>query len=112
MGRNYNSFSPLQNLNIECFKCHNYGHKASNWRLMEISKKPKLIKEQNKLWKEKTLEHECLIALKSQEKEDLWYVDSGCSKHMTGNKDKFLRLNKQKLHLVTMLLVTYLVKAL
>ena len=56
VGRNYNSFSPLQNLNIECFKCHSYGHKASNCRLMKISEKPKLIKEKKKLWKEKTSE--------------------------------------------------------
>jgi hypothetical protein len=51
---------------------------------------------QKKLWKGKTSEKECLIALKAQEMEDLWYVDSGCSKHMTGNKDKFKNLKKQK----------------
>ena len=51
---------------------------------------------QKKLWKEKTSEKECLIALKAQEMEYLWYVDSGCSKHMIGNKDKFKRLKKQK----------------
>jgi hypothetical protein len=34
--------------------------------------------------------------LKAQDKEDLWYVDSGCSKHMTRNKDNFLNLKKQK----------------
>jgi hypothetical protein len=63
---------------------------------MEISEQPRFIREQKKLWKEKTSKKECLIALKSQYKEDLWYVDSGCSKHMTGNKDKFLNLKKQK----------------
>ena len=63
---------------------------------MEILEKPKLIKKQMKLWKEKTSEEECLIALKAQEKEDLWYVDSGCSKHMIGNKDTFLSLKKHK----------------
>jgi hypothetical protein len=50
---------------------------------MEVSKKPKFIREQKKLWKEKTSKEECLIALKAQDKEDLWYVDNGCSKHMT-----------------------------
>jgi hypothetical protein len=30
---NYNSFSPLQNYNVECHKCNNYGHKASDYRL-------------------------------------------------------------------------------
>ena len=30
--RNYNAFAPLQEINLECFKCHNYGHKASKYR--------------------------------------------------------------------------------
>jgi hypothetical protein len=94
--RNYNSFAPLQEGDLECFRCHNYGHKAINCRLMEVSEQPKFIREQKKLWREKTSKRECLIALKAQDKEDLWYVDSGCSKHMTGNKDKFLDLKKQK----------------
>ena len=63
---------------------------------MEISEKPKFIKEKKKIWKKKTSEEECLISLKAQEKEDLWYIDSGCSKHMIGNKDRFLSLKKQK----------------
>jgi hypothetical protein len=44
--------------------------------------------------KKKASKEECLIALKSHDKEDIWYVYSGCSKHMTGNKDKFLNLKK------------------
>jgi hypothetical protein len=93
---NYNSFASLQEGNPKCFRSKNYGHKASNCRLMEVLEKPKFIREQKKLWKEKTSKEECLIALKVQNKEDLRYVDSGCSKHMTGNKDNFLNLNKQK----------------
>jgi hypothetical protein len=94
--RNYNSFSPLQERDLECFRCHNYGHKASSCRLMEVSEKPMFIREKKKLWKEKTSKEECIIALKSQDKEDLWYVYSECSKHMTRNKDKFLNLKKKK----------------
>jgi hypothetical protein len=51
--RNYNSFAPLQEGNLECFRCHNYGHKSSNFILMGVSDKPKFIREQKKLWKEK-----------------------------------------------------------
>ena len=47
--RNYNSFAPLQERNLECFKCHNHAHKANNCRLMEISEKPKFNKEKKKL---------------------------------------------------------------
>jgi hypothetical protein len=61
---------------------------------MQVLRKPKFIREKKKIWKEKTSKEECLIALKAQDKQYLWYVDSGCSKHMTGNKDKFLNLKK------------------
>ena len=27
---------------------------------------------------------------------NLWYIDSGCSKHMIGDKDKFISFNKTK----------------
>jgi hypothetical protein len=49
--RNYNSFEPLQEGDLECFRCHNYGHKASNFILMEVSEKPNFIREQKNLWK-------------------------------------------------------------
>jgi hypothetical protein len=63
---------------------------------MEVSEQPKFIREQKKLWRVKTSKRECLIALKTQDEKDLLYVDSGCSKHMTGNKEKYLDLKKQK----------------
>jgi hypothetical protein len=39
---------------------------------------------------------ECTVALQAKKKKHGWYVDSGCSKHMTGDKDKFLTLRKEK----------------
>jgi 5'(3')-deoxyribonucleotidase len=94
--RNYNSFAPLQEGDLQCFRFHNYGHEAINCILMEVSEQPKFIREKKKLWREKTSKKECLISLKDQDKKYLWYVDSGCSTHMTSNKDKFLDLKKQK----------------
>jgi hypothetical protein len=35
---------------------------------------------------------ECIVALQAKQKKRGWYVDSGCSKHMIGDKDKFLTL--------------------
>jgi hypothetical protein len=39
---------------------------------------------------------ECTIALTSKQKKHGWYVDNGCSKHMTGDRDKFLTLRKER----------------
>jgi hypothetical protein len=63
--RNYNSFAPLQEGDLEFFKCHNYGHKAINCRLMEVSEQPKLIREKKKLWREKNIKKGMSYFLKS-----------------------------------------------
>jgi hypothetical protein len=31
-----------------------------------------------------------------QDKESYWYIDSGCSRHMTGDKIQFLNLKREK----------------
>lgn len=33
-------------------------------------------------------------AFLAQNEKDIWYVDNGCSRHMTGDKRKFLTLKK------------------
>jgi hypothetical protein len=44
---------------------------------------------------------ECTDALQAKQKKHGLYVDSGCSKHMKGDKDKFLTLRKEKNGLVS-----------
>jgi hypothetical protein len=39
---------------------------------------------------------ECTLALQAKQKKRGWYVDSGCSKHMTGDRDRFLKLRKER----------------
>jgi hypothetical protein len=39
---------------------------------------------------------ECTISLQDKQKKRGWYVDSGCSKHMTSDRDKFLTLRKER----------------
>jgi hypothetical protein len=39
---------------------------------------------------------ECTIALISKKKKRSWYFDSGCSKHMTGDRDRFITLKKER----------------
>jgi hypothetical protein len=90
--RNYNSFSPLQDYNVECYKCNNYGHKASECRLSKYDKRIN-IPNNKKVWKKKKTE--CNVALYARNQGCQWYIDSGCSKHMTGDQRKFLKLKKK-----------------
>ena len=41
-------------------------------------------------------ETECKVALYAKNKISQWYVDSGCSKHMTGDQNKFLNLKRKE----------------
>jgi hypothetical protein len=56
--------------------------------------------ENVKVWKKK-VDDKCGLVLSAQKQKNSWYIDSGCSKHMTGDKRKFLTayemiINKDK----------------
>ena len=51
--------------------------------------------EVRKVWKRKD-DVECLIALCAIEKQNLWHVDSGCSKHMTRDPNKLISLKRNQ----------------
>ena len=59
-----------------------------------------IINEENPttIWeKEYTLRKEdCKLVLISENKEDKWYIDSGCLAHMIGDQYKFTSLKKEK----------------
>jgi hypothetical protein len=84
----------------ECYNCHNYGHKAADYRLRNYN--PDLIPtaENVKVWKKKA-DDKCGLVLLAQKQKNPWYIDSGCSKHMTGDKSKFLTLSENKSRNVT-----------
>jgi hypothetical protein len=50
-----------------------------------------------KVWRKKNKNKEnCGLALYAKNQENQWYIDSGCSKHMTGDKSKFEFLTEEK----------------
>ena len=53
-----------------------------------------------KVWKKKE-DLKCGIVLFVQQQNDPWYIDSGCSKHMTSDKNKFLSLKEGSIGNVT-----------
>ena len=55
--------------------------------------------KQKRYWREKEENEEnetSMIALCATESQKLWHLDSGCSKHMTGDPSKFITLKYNK----------------
>jgi hypothetical protein len=91
-----NNFDLLNN-EIECYNCHNFGHKAANCHLKNYKADPriKFLDRKASTWKRKDSE-KCGLALSTQKQKASGNIDSGCSKHMTGDKDKLLSISKRK----------------
>jgi len=47
------------------------------------------------VWRKKESSH-CNLVLSVQKQKNPWYIDSGCSKHMSGEKEKFISMSEQK----------------
>ena len=80
--------------NIECYKCRNFGHIARDYKL-ENPPKESLKPQNEQTWKKKNIDN-CARALKAQNKKYVWYANSGCSTHMTGDRKKFVSLKEKK----------------
>jgi hypothetical protein len=98
--RSYNRFESLS-IEVECYKCNNFGHMGKDCRMTVPPKESQQNNNshrqepQKMTWirkKDQYKNEECIVALQSKQKKHGWYVDSGCSKHMIGDKDIFLTL--------------------
>ena len=59
----------------------------------------KIQEPQKRTWIRKKNQYnneECTLALQDKHKKRAWYVDSGYSKHMTGDRDMFLTLQNER----------------
>jgi hypothetical protein len=104
--RSYNMFESLST-GVECYKCNNFGHMTKNCRMTVPPKEHQQSHKQEPqkmTWIRKQDQYsngECTVALQAKHKKRGWYVDNGCSKHMTGDRDKFLTLRKERDGLVS-----------
>jgi hypothetical protein len=94
-----NKFDLLNN-EVECYTCHNFGHKSIECWLRNYEPNSKSPAENVKFWKKKE-SNKCGLVLSAQRKMNPWYTDSGYSKHMTRDKGKFLSLSERKSGSVT-----------
>jgi hypothetical protein len=102
--RSYNRFLSLR-IEVECYKCNNFGHVAKYCRMIVLPKEPHHNKNSHRQEPQKTTwirkqdqysNEECTISLTTKQKKCGWYVDSGCSKHMIGDRHNFLTLRNER----------------
>jgi hypothetical protein len=100
----YNRFDSLST-EVECYRCSNFGHMTKYCRKTVPPREPQQNNNshrqepQKSTWirkKDQYNNEECTLTLQDKKKKCGWYVDSGCSKHMTGDTDKFLTLRKER----------------
>jgi hypothetical protein len=89
-----NHYDPLFN-EPECYTCHNFGHKVADCHLRNYEPYLNPFSKNVKVWKNKEND-KCGLVLLAQRQKNPWYIDSGCSKHMTRDKGKFLSLSESK----------------
>jgi hypothetical protein len=90
---------------VECYKCNNFGHMAKDCRMTIPPREPQQNNNshrqepQRRTWIRKQNQYsneECKLDLQAKQKKRGWYVDSGCSKHMTADRHMFLILRKER----------------
>ena len=73
---------------IQCYNCQRYGHYSS-----DCPEKQKNQETYAKLAKHEEEETLLMVITRDEERfKDKWYLDSGCSSHMSGRKDWFVNI--------------------
>ncbi|KAK2365584.1 putative mitochondrial protein [Trifolium repens] len=79
---------------IQCYNCQKFGHYARECRSKKVAREDK-DEAQYANGGGSDSDDSLLMAITNSEadKSNLWYLDTGCSNHMTGNKKWFLKLD-------------------
>jgi hypothetical protein len=76
---------------VECYRCHNFGHYASECYTKFPTNKEKGEKSN---FAEEKEEETLLMTVHEKFQSDVWYVDTGCSNLMCGSKSSFSYLDE------------------
>jgi hypothetical protein len=82
---------------VKCFYCHEHGHIATNCPQKKTHKKVVGVTASEALASQFELEFSLIACMASSALGSMWYLDSGASFHMTGDKEIFNDLEEKDL---------------
>ncbi|KAI9176592.1 hypothetical protein LWI28_004728 [Acer negundo] len=89
----YNYHPNVDKRNVQCYNCHKYGHYSNECRGI-----PNEVNESSNFAEKEQVEGESLMLMahnSTYQNQDVWFLDSGASNHMTGRKDLFTELDEK-----------------
>ena len=84
---------------VKCFRCHEHGHLATNCPQKKKNKKAVGAAAGEALASQFELDFSLIACLVSSTIGSMWYLDSGASFHMTGDKELFSDLEEKYLQI-------------
>lgn len=86
-----NSPKSADKSNVECFRCHRYGHYKSE---CQTNLNRQSGENTNFAEKEEDVPLLMVCHVKEETQQNMWYLDTGCSNHMCGDKEAFSDLDE------------------
>jgi hypothetical protein len=84
---------------VKCFHCHKHGHLATNYPEKRKNKTDARVATGEALVSEFELHFALIACMDSSASGSVWYLDSGASFHMTGDKESFIDLEEKDLRM-------------
>jgi hypothetical protein len=80
---------------VKCFHCHEHGHLATNYPQKKKNKMIVGYATGEALVSQFELDFSLIACMDSSASRSMWYLDSGASFHMTGDKESFIDLEEK-----------------
>jgi hypothetical protein len=84
---------------VKCFHCHEHGHLTTNYPQKKKNKTVVGAATSEALVSQFELDFTFITCMASSSLGSMWYLDSGASFHMTGDKESFIDLKEKDLRM-------------